>query len=90
MTKRTLPVVDPGGLRHPVKQVWAAVVEHGPDNESVGGMIFPNMGYAALFVANPNHIGVLIERAEELATASGKRVRVACFQQRIDLETFDP
>jgi hypothetical protein len=85
---RTIP--NEPGLGHSVQQVWAAIVEHGPEDEAIAGKIIPGWGMTALVVGKPALLGKLTATARELAIASGKRVRVVCFSKREVLESFEP
>lgn len=82
-------VIDSPGLGHEVKQLWVALVESSPGNESVPAALIPG-AVVTLFVADPKRLPWLQRQAQTLARDGGKLVRIACFSKREDLEAYEP
>lgn len=88
--RRTIPQPSAKGVGHRVEQVWVALAEQGPENESVVGVSTPGGLSLPMFTVTPLTLPRYTEMASDCAHAIGKRVRLAAFSHRVDLETFEP
>lgn len=72
-----------------IDPIWAIIATEDEDEGiptiiGPGGMLFPLLG------ADAERVGWLKEQAQKMATETGNTMKLVCFQDRIDLETFEP
>lgn len=83
--------VTPGapGLGFVVKRVWVFLVQHGDGDEAVPAFQRGTVWYP-MVAADEERLALYRETAKDIVRTTGKPIRLAVFETRVDLETFEP
>lgn len=74
-----------------IDPLWAIIAkdENEDGDEGIPAILIEGM-FMPLFGADAERVGWLKDQAQEIATETGQNMKLVCFQERIDLETFTP
>lgn len=75
-----------------IDPMWAIITKDplGGDDEGIPAILSPDGTWVPLVGADPERVGWMKEQAQNLSTESGLEMKLVCFQDRIELETFTP
>ncbi len=82
-------VLDEPGNGQRVSELWAVVVVHSPDDESVAGIMDRQGRMVPLVVATADRLPMLREQARKIARV-GKVVSIVKLSARNTVETYHP
>lgn len=79
------------GLGFVIREVWAFICIHDDGDEAVPATFHdPSRTWLPMVAADVKRVESFREIAAEMAKRSGKRIVLAKFSTREDLETFEP
>lgn len=84
-------VIDPGGLGFAIERLWVFVSVADDGDEGVAAFVAPGSGtWYPMVAADEKRLEGLIRKAQDIAKATGKRLRLVRFDRRTEIEVFHP